>query len=134
MSRFTLTIGDKKNTMCRPVYGVNVEMSEGTRYLDRRMYRALSDGDTRVPCEMSEYVFADDKLAKAYGKVWIDYSAAQRKMVALLNSYNTREKFIADFPEFEKYLPKLAEKAKLPVVQVSKVRAELSKLGVPQQC
>ena len=59
--------------------------------------------------------------------------AACDKLYSLLYSYNVREKFAGDFPEFAKYLPALAVKAKLPAVIVRDVRAELSKFGIPQK-
>ena len=82
---------------------------------------------------MGEFKITERKMVKAYKSVWADYVAARDKLGALLNSYTMREKFAGDFPEFAKYLPPVPTKARLPAVIVKDVRAELSKLGIPQK-
>jgi hypothetical protein len=126
--------GEESHIAASPCYGKWVDMpAGGYRYLDRDSYSSITDGDTAVPCSMSEFKITDRKMVKVYKSVWADYVAARDKLRALLNSYTMREKFAGDFPEFAKYLPPVPTKARLPAVIVKDVRAELSKLGIPQK-
>ena len=130
---FNIKIDGKTFTVAAPNYGAACDMpGDGRRYLNRETHTSITDGDTLLPLVMSNYTTAEKKVAKAYRAAWADYVAARNKLSALLYSYATREKFVADFPEFAKYLPPVVTKVKLPVVIVKDVRRELSKLGVPQ--
>lgn len=130
---FNIKMDGETFTVAAPHYGAEVDMpGDGRRYFDRENHAAITDGDTLLPLVMSNYSTADKKVAKAYRTAWADYVAARDKLSALLYSYATQEKFVADFPEFAKYLPPVPVKARLPVVIVKDVRRELSKLGVPQ--
>ena len=127
--------GDDIHIAAAPVYGERAEMPEHSRYyrVERERHTLIQDGDTVIPCNMGDFKVSDRKVLKEYRKAWADYVAACDKLYALLYSYNVREKFTADFPEFAKYLPALAVKAKLPAVIVNDVRAELGKFGIPQK-
>lgn len=127
--------GDERYTAAAPVYGKLCDMPDNghRHYLDREYYSLIQDGDTTIPCIFGDFFVADRKVLKAYRSAWEDYCAARQKLYSLLYSYNVREKFTADFPEFDKYLPPVTSKAKLPAVIVPTVRAELSKLGIPQK-
>lgn len=125
---------ENSHVAAAPVYGQCVEMPEHCRYysIERERHTLIQDSDTVIPCNMGDFKVSDRKVLKAYRAAWADYVAAREKLSALLYSYATREKFVADFPEFAKYLPPVPVKVKLPVVIVKDVRRELSKLGVPQ--
>ena len=128
---FYFVDGEQSHKAAAPKYGKWGELPT-TGYLDRECYESMQDSDTAVPYFMTEYKATDRKLLKEYTAAWRDYGAAFDKLRALLNSYTTREKFVADFPEFDKYLPPIVTKARLPAVVVPQVRAELSALGIPQ--
>lgn len=67
---------------------------------------------------------------KDYAQLWADFDNAYKTLKAMTDQYSTREKFLVDFPEYKDYLPTV-EKAGLPAVIPSQVRAELSALGIP---
>jgi hypothetical protein len=115
--------------MCSPKYETYDEQPD-CKYPNTERYRHFAMSPT-VPCSLATFVVEDAKLLAAYSQAWVDYSAAWTKLYAVLCSYSQREKLIADFPEFEAYLPELLVKAKLPSVIVKDVRRDLKKLGVP---
>lgn len=114
-----------------PVFGKFADMPENNYNLDREYYSSLKPDDIYTPTALHELNITDKTLTQLYVKTWADYSAAERKLSALLNSYATREKLSVDFPEFAKHLPRCETKAKLPAIIVKDVRKELSALGVP---
>lgn len=116
-----------------PTYGARAKMPEPPGYyrIERDQHTLLKDCDTLVPCILGDLKVSDATVIDAYRKAWADYVAACDKLLALLYSYNVREKFEVDFPEFAKYLPPTVVKPKLPVVVAKEVRAELSAFGVP---
>lgn len=133
VGKFYLIDGKEFIILAAPQYGRPVDIpSHGNHWPNRENHSTIGDSDTIAPASMGSFSIDDAKMLKAYRAVWADYVAARDKLSALLYSYATREKFVADFPEFAKYLPPVAVKAKLPVVIVKDVRRELSKLGVPQ--
>lgn len=125
--------GEKIIVAGRPAYGKPSSMPEGRYTNTSDMVVALRDGELIIPSEMSTISFSDAKLIATYRKAWADYGAAYEKLRALLHSYNVRETFANDFPEFAKHLPPLVVKAKLPAVIPKDVRADLRKVGVPQK-
>lgn len=83
-----------------------------------------------VPNDVSRGCF--DFEDKYYSELCDKYREAYAALRRMLNSYNTREKFLVDFPEYKDYLPSVA-KVGLPAIIPAKVRAELSELGIPAQ-
>lgn len=116
----------------RPVCGIYSAMpADRDYYRNRDTYRKMSITETPSPASVHEITVSDKAIETAYVSAWDDYSKAYKVLSALLNSYATREKLAADFPEYAKYLPVIETKKKLPMVVVSDVRAELSALGIP---
>ena len=113
-----------------PKYGMLIDMPERNRYFDRDFLAPLKVQETQIPSVFGDVKITSKKILGKYKKAWSDYSTARSKISALLNSYTSREKFEADFPEFSKYLPPVAIKAVLPMVIVKDVRKELSALGI----
>lgn len=117
-----------------PVYGTAVEEPDVRSYYTRSPEWAYLDVSNKVrlakPSTYTACVSAPTTIA-SYDKCWTDYTAAQAKLSALLNSYSSREKLAEDFPEFAKHVPLAQAKAKLPAVIVTDVLAELAVLGVP---
>lgn len=134
-SRIYLLDGDDAYLMASPVYGRRVDMPATRVYFgsQRENYCAFKDDETAIPCNFGDVKISEGEIPKAYRAAWADYSAAYDKLYALLRSYNAREKFATDFPEFAKYLPGITVKSKLPVVITKDVRAQLSRLGIPAQ-
>jgi hypothetical protein len=133
VSRVTMVVGDSKSTMRMPIYGCAASRPSST-YLhsgEREKYSNISARDVLTPITVSDFDVTDAKIIKAYADAWLDYTAAQEKLVAVLRSYTTAEKFVADFPEFEKFLPEPPVKAQPPAVIVKDVRRDLKKLGIP---
>lgn len=102
-------------------------------YPDREHYAALKPDDVVVPTSVDFATIEDAGVTLDYHAVWSDYHAAVEKLSALLYSYATREKFVTEFPEYERFLPPVEQKAKLPAVIVADVRAGLSALGIPAE-
>lgn len=131
---FYVTDGTERYPIVFPKYGRAVGMPEGSHHrIDREKYSKVEDWDTLTPADISDFHTSDILLLKAYKNVWSDYESARDKLSLLLYSYTVREKFINDFPEFADYLPPTTTKARLPTVIVKDVRAEFSKLGIPQK-
>lgn len=84
-----------------------------------------------VPTTMYEVKVEDKTFSETYLSTWEDYSFAALKLSKLMMSYKTQEKFVEDFPEFDKYLPKKNMVSALPAIIVKDVRNELAKLGIP---
>lgn len=122
---------ESNSKLASPVYGVSASLPEQRYHLDSSIFRPLSLSDTFAP--QREFITDDKKVIDAYKSAWADYSAAREKLSSLLYGYGTREKFTADFPEFESHLPKITVKINPPAVIVKDVRKELSKLGIPQK-
>jgi hypothetical protein len=120
----------EKIKLAAPVYGVlGSEPTQHWYSCGEKLVRLCTE--SIVPCGMGDFVIADAKFLKTYSQAWADYEAAWYKLASVLASYKTREKLIADFPEFEVHLPELTVPAKLPAVIVKDVRRDLKKLGVP---
>lgn len=116
----------------RPVWGIRAAMPSGQNYYrDRDTYRKMSIQETPSPASVHEIMVTNEGVEKSYVSAWEDYLKAHEALSALFNSYVTREKLSADFPEYAKYLPAIETKKKLPTVVVASVRAELAGLGVP---
>jgi hypothetical protein len=122
-----LNADGKKVKLAAPVYGVLGSEPTDYRGFDGKL-RLVTD--IIVPCGMGDFVIADAKFLKTYSQAWADYGAAWHKLASVLASYKTREKLVADFPEFEVHLPELTVPAKLPAVIVKDVRRDLKTLGV----
>jgi hypothetical protein len=123
-----LNANGEKIKQAAPVYGVCGSEPTDYRGFDGKL-RLVTD--VIVPCGMGDFVIADTTYLKTYSQAWSDYEAAWHKLASVLAAYKTREKLIADFPEFEVHLPELTVPAKLPAVIVKDVRRDLKKLGVP---
>lgn len=72
----------------------------------------------------------DAELIKIYNTLHEQYREAYTELHSVLYSYSSREKLLADFPEYSKYLPVPTVTA-LPAVIPSEARAKLSALGIP---
>lgn len=130
---FEVAVGENTHVMRRPVYGVRAEIPNGNYMTssDRANYIVLSVSDVITPVNLHCHKIRDVRLIKAYVKLWESYVEAYDKLMTILRSYTTQEKFVADFPEFDKYLPEPTVKAHPPAVIVKSARAELRKLGIP---
>lgn len=102
-------------------------------YPERDEYAPLKPDDVVVPTTTDFAEITDPDVIADYLTVWGDYRSAVERLSALLYSYSTRERFVAEFPEYERFLPPVEEKAKLPAVIVADVRAGLSALGIPAE-
>jgi hypothetical protein len=116
--------------MRTPKYGKCYRMPDSNSYYtDREIHEDITDADTPTPATM--YAFKLTKPMAEYQTAWTDYLEGRKTLSALLNSYTTREKLTADFPEYAKYLPPIEVREKLPMVIVGDVRAKLTSLGIP---
>lgn len=114
-------------------YGRPAEMPTQRR-VDREQQNATESSarlSLHVPGSYGDVFVSTPEIIERYRKTWADYTEAQAKLSALLNSYSTREKLAEDFPEFAKHVPLAQAKIKLPAVIVTDVLAELAVLGVP---
>lgn len=78
----------------------------------------------------SSLTIKDDLLIETYNTLHEQYREAYSELHSILFSYSSREKLLADFPEYSKYLPVPTITA-LPAVIPSEARAKLSALGIP---
>lgn len=78
----------------------------------------------------SSFAINDPDIIKTYNTLHEQYREAYTELHSILYSYSSREKLLADFPEYSKYLP-IPTITALPAVIPSKSRAKLSALGIP---
>lgn len=136
ISRYAIfaKVDDTEFRYARPHrYGQPAEMPAQRWYNKERQNATeiIARLSLHVPGGYGDVYINSPEIIERYRKAWADYTEAQAKLSALLNSYSTREKLAEDFPEFAKHVPLAQAKAKLPAVIVTDVLAELAVLGVP---
>lgn len=124
---------DKYAYLARPMYGLHSSLPENTwvsTYKHNRVELMVSS-DVKRPHFLTKFTINPHS---DYYTAWDDYIKAQKCLTDLFAAYTTTDKLIADFPEYKDYLPeKEIIKKNLPVVQVGKIRGELSALGIPSE-
>lgn len=78
----------------------------------------------------SSLTVEDAELIKIYNTLHEQYREAYTELHSVLYSHSSREKLLADFPEYSKYLP-VPPVTLMPAVIPSEARAKLSALGIP---
>lgn len=91
----------------------------------------ININEVTVPYHVnSSLTIEDPDIIKTYNDLHEQYRQACTELHSVLYSYSSREKLLADFPEYSKYLP-VPTVAALPAVIPSEARAKLSALGIP---
>ena len=135
VSRIQIKNTDKENVVIayQPIYGLAECVPTG-RYLtsvEEKLVENVKITSFKVPYNMTTIVIDDCQLYDQYLDLWGRYSQAREALLALCLSYRSQDKFVADFPEYKKYLPPKAVVAKLPTVIIDDVRSSLAELGIP---
>ena len=78
----------------------------------------------------SSLAIKDPDIIKTYNTLHEQYREAYTELHSVLYSHSSREKLLADFPEYSKYLP-VPPVTPMPAVIPSEARAKLSALGIP---
>ena len=135
-----------------PVFEGLLSRKDASSYLDKRQIYAFkingsyvatpgySDSVSNPRVTINEvfvpsseaYTFTinDPQIIREHRALWDRYKSAHSELTKVLFAYRTRKKLIADFPEYEKYLPVIQIK-NLPALTPEIFRARLSALGIP---